>query len=154
MLSLVPVDRDNWQECIHLPTSEEHARFVASNVYSIAEAQFYPKAMACCIYEDVQMVGFAMFGPSETDSDVFCIDRLMIAEPYRGKGHGRAALHLILREAQAQGYRTVELSTDPSNAKAIHLYESVGFVATGDHDGDEAVYRRAATWKSNVMGDT
>ena len=154
MLSLVPVDRDNWQECIHLPTSEDQNRFVASNVYSIAEAQFYPKATACCIYDDAQMVGFAMFGPSETDPDVFCIDRLMIAEPYRGKGHGRAALQLILEEAQAQGYRAVELSTDPANAKAIHLYESVGFVATGERDGDEAVYRWAATWKSNTTRGT
>ena len=144
MLGLAAVDKDNWRECIALPTSGEHARFVAPNVYSIAEAQFYPKATASCIYDDAQMIGFALYGPSEDDPDVFWIDRLMIAEPHRGRGYGRAALRLILQEAEARGYSKVALSTDSENARAIRLYESVGFVATGEHDGGEAVYRWTA----------
>lgn len=141
MIRLVTVNKDNWQECIRLPTSEDHAQFVAPNVYSIAESQFYPDTVkACCIYAGDAMVGFAMYGPDEDDATLFAIDRLMIAEGHRGKGYGKAALSAILEEAKSRGFSRISLSTNPENVKAIQLYESVGFRATGEMDDDEAVY--------------
>jgi RimJ/RimL family protein N-acetyltransferase len=141
MIQLVAVNKDNWQECIRLPTSEDHARFVARNVYSIAESQFYPETVtACCIFAGRDMVGFAMYGPDEDDATLFAIDRLMIAEGHRGKGYGKAALSAILVEAQRRGFSRIKLSTNPENVKAIKLYERVGFRATGEMDDDEAVY--------------
>jgi diamine N-acetyltransferase len=141
MIRLVNVNKDNWQACIQLPTSEDHARFVAPNVYSIAEAQFYPDTVAaCCIYAGETMVGFAMYGSDEDDATLFAIDRLMIAEGHRGKGYGKATLSAILEEAKRRGFSRIRLSTNPENMKAIKLYESVGFRATGEMDGDEAVY--------------
>lgn len=143
MIRLVAVNKENWQECIQLPTSEEHARFVAPNVYSIAEAHFYPDTVtACCIYAGDDMVGFALYGPDEDDATLFAIDRLMIAEGHRGKGYGKAALSAILEEAKSRGFSRIKLSTNPENEKAIKLYESFGFKATGEMDGDEAVYVR------------
>ena len=140
MIQLVTVNKDNWQECIQLPTSEDH-RFVAPNVYSIAEAQFYPDTVTvCCIYAEDAMVGFAMYGPDEDDATLFVIDRLMIAEGHRGKGYGKAALSAILEEAKRRSFSRVKLSTNPENVRAINLYESVGFKATGEMDDDEAVY--------------
>jgi diamine N-acetyltransferase len=140
MIQLVTVNKDNWQECIQLPTSEEH-RFVAPNVYSIAESQFYPDTVtASCIYAGDAMVGFAMYGPEEDDATLFFIDRLMIAEGHRGKGYGKAALLAILAEAKSQGFSRIGLSTSPENERAIALYESVGFKATGEMDDDEAIY--------------
>lgn len=140
MIRLVKINKDNWQECIQLPTSEDH-RFVAPNVYSIAEAQFYPDTVtACCIYAGDAMAGFAMYGPDEEDPTLFVIDRLMIAEGYRGKGYGKAALLAILEEAKARDFSRIKLSTNPENVKAIKLYERVGFRATGETDDDEAVY--------------
>lgn len=141
MIRLVAVNKENWQECIHLPTSEEHARFVAPNVYSIAEAHFYPDTVtASCIYAGDGMVGFAMYGPDEDDATLFAINRLMIAEGHRDKGYGKAALSAILEEAERRGFSRIKLSTNPENEKAIRLYESVGFKATGEMDDDEAVY--------------
>lgn len=140
MVEFVDVNKDNWHECIDLPTSDEH-RFVASNLYSIAEAQFYPKARACCIYAAGQMVGFAMYGVDEEDETVLCIDRLMIAEPFRGHGYGAAAVRKIVAEAAAIGMRCVTLSVEPDNLVAKHIYEKVGFRKTGMMDGTEEVYR-------------
>jgi diamine N-acetyltransferase len=143
MINLVQVNKENWQECINLATSDDHARFVAPNVYSIAEAQFYPDTVkACCIYADDEMVGLAMYGPHEDDESLFWIDRLMIAEGRRGKGYGRAAMLAMLDEAVERGFLRIGLSTAPENIQAISLYESIGFVATGEFDGDEAVYER------------
>jgi diamine N-acetyltransferase len=150
MIRLVNVNKDNWQECIRLPTSEDHARFVAPNVYSIAEAQFYPDTVtACGIYAGGAMVGFAMYGPDEDDATLFVIDRLMIAEGHRGKGYGKAALSAILEEAKRRGFLRIKLSTNPENVKAIKLYESVGFRATGEMDGDETVYVYTAEIEPN-----
>ncbi|MBN2001805.1 MAG: GNAT family N-acetyltransferase [Anaerolineae bacterium] len=141
MIQLVAVNKDNWQACINLPTSADHAQFVAPNVYSIAEAQFYPGIVkACCIYADDVMVGFVMYGPSDDDPSLFWVDRLMIAEGHRGKGYAKAALSLVLDEARERGFVQIGLSTNPENAKAINLYESLGFKATGEMEGDEAIY--------------
>jgi diamine N-acetyltransferase len=137
MIRLVPVNKDNWKECIKLPTSEDH-RHVAPNVYSIAEAQFYPDVTSACIYAGDQMVGYTMYGREDDEPDLFWIDRLMIADGQRGKGFGRQALILILEEAKQKGCFRIGLSTSPDNTGAIHLYESLGFRATGEvSDGEE-----------------
>lgn len=139
MIELVEVNKDNWHECINLPTSDAH-RWVASNLYSIAEAQFYPKACAYCIYANDQMVGFTMYGLDEDDETTLCVDRLMIAEPYRGRGLGPLVLEKIIQQAMDLGLARVSLSTAPENLQAKHVYEKVGFRATGMKDGDEDVY--------------
>ncbi len=46
----------------------------------------------------------------------------------------------ILEEGKRRGFSRIGLSTKPGNVKAITLYESLGFRATGEMDGDEAVY--------------
>jgi diamine N-acetyltransferase len=140
MLRFVPVNRDNWQECIHLPISEDHKRYVAPNVYSIAEAQFYPGVVSACIYAGDEMVGYTLYGREEDDESMFWIDRLMIAEGQRGKGYGRAALLMIIDKAKKSGFSKIGLSTEPGNSNAIRLYESVGFRATGEIDDGEAVF--------------
>lgn len=135
MVELAEVRKDNWVECIQLPTSDVH-RFVASNVYSIAEAQFYPKATAYCVYAGDLMVGFTMFGLDEDDDSMVWIDRLMIAEPYRGKGYGTAVLRKVCEEARVLGVSRVGLSTEPENLIAKRAFEKAGFQATGERDGD------------------
>ncbi len=139
MITLVPVNKNNWIECINLSIGEDH-QHVAPNVFSIAEAQFYPTIRACCIYHEAVMVGFAMYGLDEDDDHRFWIARLMIAEDQRGQGYGRAALLQILAEARAGGVPAVYLSTHPDNGKAIHLYQSLGFQATGHVQDGEAVF--------------
>ncbi len=139
MIHLEKITKDNWHECIKLPTGEDHAHNVAPNVYSIAEAQFYPATVkSCAVYDAEQVVGYTMYGPEEDDATQFWIDRLMIAEGQRGKGYGRQVLRLIKEEAKSLGFDKVYLSTHPDNAKAIGLYASEGFKATGEiSDGEE-----------------
>lgn len=42
-ITLKKITRENWEECIDLRVSIEQQRFVASNLYSIAEVQFLPE---------------------------------------------------------------------------------------------------------------
>jgi diamine N-acetyltransferase len=138
-IRLIEVNRGNWQACISLPTSDAH-RYVASNLYSIAEAQFYPKAHAFCVYAGQRMLGFVMYGLDEDDETMLWIDRLMIAEPYRGQGYGSAVLRLVLQEAAEQGLARVGLSCESENAGAKRVFEHAGFRPTGRKDGTEDVY--------------
>ena len=39
MIGLRAIDRNNWEQCIHLKPAQEQQRFIASNLYSIAESQ-------------------------------------------------------------------------------------------------------------------
>src|SRR5215208_6796425 len=67
MPEIRPVTKDNWKELIKLKVSDDQTHFVASNLYSIAEAQFgfddegrwdlYPFG----VYVDGEPVGFVMY---------------------------------------------------------------------------------------------
>jgi diamine N-acetyltransferase len=139
LIHFVEVNKDNWEECIDLPISEDHKHNVAPNVYSIAEASFYPELKACCIYAEEKMVGFTMHGLDDEDNRYWIV-RLMIAENQRRKGYGREALKLIIEEARQKGIPEIVLSTHPDNFKAIKLYESMGFIDTGEMDGNEEIF--------------
>jgi diamine N-acetyltransferase len=133
------VDKDNFGECVKLPTGEDH-KHVAPNVHSIAQAQFWPGSKSCCIYHGDEMVGYTLYNLSQDIEGRLYVARLMIAEPQRGKGYGRAAMQQIIAEARQQDCVEVALSTEPDNFKAIKLYESLGFRATGEIEGGEMVY--------------
>lgn len=135
------MDKNNWRECVKLPTGEDH-KFVAPNVYSIAEAQFWPGSKSCCIYHGDEIVGYTLYNLSYAAALRLrlWVSRLMITEPQRGKGYARAAMQQIIAEARQQDCVEVGLSTEPENFKAIRLYESLGFRATGKIDDGEMVY--------------
>ncbi len=133
-VKLVKINLENWEDALDLELSEDHKHFVASNLYSIAESQFYPDVTAYGIYHGELMVGFIMYDTG------FWIWRLMIAENQRGKGYGRQAMKLVIQEAHSKGNPCVGLSTEPENFKAIQLYKSLGFIATGKIDDGEEEY--------------
>jgi len=54
------------------------------------------------------------------------ISDLIIHPEYRERGIGRASVKKILE--QLVGMRQIDLVTNPGNAKAIALYESLGFI--------------------------
>ncbi|MDC7741757.1 GNAT family N-acetyltransferase [Rhizobium binxianense] len=60
-----------------------------------------------------------------------------IIPAYRGKGLGRILIETTLKAAQNAGFMRVELDVYEDNARAIALYEKVGFTREG-------IVRRAA----------
>ncbi len=138
----------NWEEAIELPVSDDHEKYVASNLYSIAQAQFIPGVDAYAIYYDDKMVGFAMFGstdiPDENDGmqDLrFWIWRLMIARGEQYNGYGKEAMRLIIEKARETGQKEIMVSTEPENVKAIRFYKNLGFEDTGIVQDGEEVFR-------------
>jgi ribosomal protein S18 acetylase RimI-like enzyme/8-oxo-dGTP pyrophosphatase MutT (NUDIX family) len=128
-IRLSVITADNWRECIELRVRDEQAELVPDNLYSIAEAQFYPDAVPLAIHNDEgQMVGFVMYG-IEVTSGKWKVFRLMIDRAYQGLGYGRAAMQqVIARLAAQQGCDEVLISYRPDNDAARQLYASLGFV--------------------------
>ena len=132
MVELRKINQDNYGECLNLKVSEEQRSFVASNVYSLAQAWvFYDTAYPFAIYADNRMIGFVMMG-YYAEKGVYTIWRFMIDERYQRKGYGKAALQLSIEYLVNEfGVKEVFLSFVPNNAAAEKLYSNAGFIRTG-----------------------
>jgi ribosomal protein S18 acetylase RimI-like enzyme len=147
-IRLEAITRLNWEEALELQVTDDHKEYVASNLYSIAEAQFIPGVDAYAIYREDKMVGFAMFGSTDipaaddgTKDPRFWIWRLMIAEGEQYKGYGKEAMKIIIGKAREADEKVIMVSTEPQNVKAIKFYKDLGFEETGIIDDGEEVFR-------------
>jgi len=131
---------DNWKECINLKLNDDEKDSICPNVYSIAEAQFYPKAISKAIYYGEQMVGYTLFGEDENDSSLFYIDRLMISKDFRNKEYAKESIRLIIKEAIKGGFNLIGTSVDPTNIKMQNLLKRLDFYTNNDLDHGEIIY--------------
>lgn len=148
-LTIQPVTKDNWRELIKLKVREDQASFVASNLYSIAEAQFVVDdderghwiLSAFGIYNRETPVGFFMYGLNyELPKMQAFISRLMVDENYQRKGYGKFGLEKMIETFRADvRVKAVGISYEPENEVARHLYASYGFVETGEIAEGEVV---------------
>jgi len=140
-VTLQPVTAENWRALIKLKVREDQNGFVASNLYSIAEAQFgyedeghwdfYP--FGAYVNEE-QPVGFVMycFNFKHSRFQAF-IMRLMVDERFQGKGYGREIMKQVLDVFHAnEQIKNVGISYEPHNEGARKLYASLGFVEPGE----------------------
>lgn len=138
-MDFIEINSDNWEECVALHTNEDI--YIASNLYSIAEAQFYDKAISRAISVNDEMIGYVMFGEDEERSEVCWIDRFMIGHRFRKKGHAIKALNLIIDKAKHNPqFKIVETSTDLKNLPMRSLLEKCGFKTENEIKDDEIVY--------------
>ena len=103
------------------------------------------------IYDDDIPVGFVMIGYDKDDywddapaiaDNNYNLWRLMIDKKYQQKGYGRKAIELALEFIKTFPCGRAEycwLSYEPDNKVAKALYESFGFIETGDMDGEEII---------------
>jgi diamine N-acetyltransferase len=145
-----PVTKDNWRELSKLKVREDQTHFVASNVHSIAEAQFgyddpedgHWDMHPFGIYDDDGApVGFLMYGYNfgAPKMQAFII-RLMVDEKHQGKGYGRFGMNWMLDcFRDDERIRNVAISYEPDNEVARKLYASLGFVETGEMIGEEVL---------------
>ncbi len=108
MPELRPVTRENWEVLIDLKVRDDQKTFVASNLYSIAQAQFGDEyeghwdLFPYGIYEGDQPVGFLMYGLNfhHPRQQAF-IQRLMVDEKFQGKGYGKFGMEKLLEVFRA-----------------------------------------------------
>ena len=144
---LVKVDTDNFEDLIRLSVNEQQKNFVASNIYSLAEAYATNAeggfAQPFGIYAGDKPVGFLMIGyVSEDEADdeeetpdfvpgSYLIWRFMVDKEDQQKGYGTEAMKLALDYIRSFPRGEAEycwLSYEPENEVARKLYRSFGFV--------------------------
>ncbi|WP_042471504.1 GNAT family N-acetyltransferase [Bacillus ndiopicus] len=141
MIQFKEIDRKNFWDVIDLKVAEEQKSFVASNLFSLAQAKAYPECICLAIYADEVLVGFTMYCIDEDDHE-YWIYRLMIDEKFQGKGYGKAAMEKLIEHIKEDSERNViYLSFEPENSLARSLYEKLGFEADGRIIDGEVVYR-------------
>ncbi|MBQ1418545.1 MAG: GNAT family N-acetyltransferase [Firmicutes bacterium] len=158
IIKLEPI-HDNNREAVLALTVREDQPFVASNGYSLKEAeetnQEHPgTARPFAIYADDRLVGFCMFAfdPEDEDEDGrYWLWRFMIDKSEQGKGYGQAALQEIIKYFKENGADRLFLSTSPENKQGLHLYHKAGFRETGIIDGGEAVLMRMLKGPNRIV---
>lgn len=141
-VTLRDINKDNWQIAADLKVSDDQINFVRPNWFSILQVVF-PEVdlFHRAIYNGDEMVGYAMMGQDPDDLSVF-VGRLMIDARHQGKGYGRDAMRLILEELKARyNPSVIFIRFVPENLGAKRLYESLGFVDTGEIAHGELVYK-------------
>jgi diamine N-acetyltransferase len=139
LIELREITMENFRQCINLSVAEHQRGFVASNMFSLAEAKADGVSNPLAIYAGGEMVGFTMYCFDPKLGTGF-IDRLMVAADHQGRGYGRAAMaEVISRLRRTPGCKRIRTSFEPTNAVAEALYESLGFRKTGEVDDGEVV---------------
>jgi diamine N-acetyltransferase len=140
-VTLREITLDNWKAVIALSIPEEQSTFVSSNLYSIAEASFYPEIEMRAIYARDDPVGFVEFSINPDDG-CYWIWKLMVDGREQGKGYGRTALTTLLEHFRTEGRsQVVKISWTPDNSVAERFYLSLGFRKTGEISDGEVVGR-------------
>ena len=133
------ITRDNFNECVRLKVGE-HQKFVAPNVYSIAQSRVEPERVPLAVYCGDSMVGFVMYSFDYEEKELH-LSRIMIDLQHQHKGYGKASLELIRQIGMCEpGIEKIGLSTRPDNVQAIRVYEKFGFKGTGILDDGEEIF--------------
>ena len=128
MITLRPISKDNFWDCIDLAVHPEQQSFVTSNAISIAQSKVQPECIPLAIYHEDVMVGFVMYC-LDTDDDEYWIYRLMIDQHYQ-------VIELIKNDKTRH---QIFLGVHIESESAIHLYKQVGFEFNGQIFGQEHV---------------
>lgn len=133
MITLHAIDKNNWEDCIRLKPSPGQEKWIAPNLYSIAEAQFKEGLQTRAIYHGEEMIGFVMYGLQPHD-DNYWIYRFMIDGKYQGLHYAKPAIRLVLEEIRnstPDATHEIMLCYKPDNERAERLYSETGFKKTG-----------------------
>lgn len=141
MIALKEIDRSNFFDVIKLSVADEQSDFVATNLFSLAQAKAFPECVCLAIYHDEVLVGFTMYCIDEEDHE-YWIYRLMIDTKYQSKGYGKAAMELLIeRIKEDRQHQVIYISFEPENTWAKQLYEKLGFEEDGRVIDGEIVYK-------------
>jgi len=143
-ISLRDIDKNNWLTCIQLRPGEAQRYYIASNLFSLAEARVYPECVPMGIYAGETMVGFLMYTPDREAPGSYWILRFMIDREFQHQGYGTAGMRAVIQRLEEQaGLVQLLLSVVPENKAAEGFYTRLGFEKTDRQVDDEQVMRLA-----------
>lgn len=119
----------------------DQSEFVASVAYYLCLCCYGGEWHPLAIEIDGSIVGHLMWAVDPQDESVW-LGGLVIDASVQGRGYGRSAVLAFLdRFKQEDGTVNAALSYSPDNEIARRLYTDIGFIETGEMEGDEIVAR-------------
>ncbi len=135
---LRPVTAENEAAVVALRVRSGQERLVAANEQSLADARAVPACKPFAVYAGEVPVGFLMLRHDYPGPREYYLLRLMIATEYQGQGYGTAALERLVEHVRTlPGASALRTSYDVGEGNAGPFYARLGFVATGETNGDE-----------------
>ncbi|MBD1222095.1 GNAT family N-acetyltransferase [Virgibacillus halodenitrificans] len=133
-ISIRKINSSNESAVRKITLKEDQKNFIESVDECLEEANTVPQWRPVAIYNEEEMVGFAMYGSFGPNKDTW-IDRIIIDEKYQGNGFGKKAMfRLIEIVSKEYGVKDIHLSIVEENKVARHLYESIGFKYINEKD--------------------
>jgi diamine N-acetyltransferase len=131
-----------WGICMLSDTlTEPQKHYVAPNAISLAQGHFSPYAWFRAIYAGPAPVGFVMLYDNPDEPEYF-LWRLMVAEPYHGRGYGRQAIERLVEYVKTRpGAKELLVSYHKGAKSPEGFYLKLGFEPTGDIIEGEYVAR-------------
>jgi diamine N-acetyltransferase len=139
-VELQEVTEANWRDLAELQVHPDQKRFVADPTYYLCLCHYGKlwNPLAVCL--DGHIVGFCMWAIDPEDASCW-LGGLLIDHAWQGKGIGRATVLAVLERLHERCSGHFALSYSPQNTLARSLYASIGFVETGQSEGEELVAR-------------
>lgn len=140
VVTLQEITEEILRPILKLEVSEAQRNFVAPNPVSVAQAYFQrDHAWFRGIYADETPVGFLMLYDDPREP-VYFLWRFMIDARYQGMGYGRKAIELLIEHVKTRPAATeIKVSYVPGEGTPGPFYAKLGFVETGEMEGDEVV---------------
>jgi diamine N-acetyltransferase len=142
VVTLRAVDAENWRAVADVAPRDDQREFAPALAarYLLLTLLEDPWS-SLAVYAGDTVVGHAMWAVDDDGSH--WIGGVLIDAAEQGSGVGRAAMTALVAWLAAKpACSVVRLSYDERNTAAARLYADLGFVATGEVEGDEVVVER------------
>ncbi|WP_406067257.1 GNAT family N-acetyltransferase [Micromonospora sp. NBC_01638] len=145
LVTLRPVDDDNWRAVADVAPRDDQRRFVAAlGARYLLLSTRSEVWTSLAVYADETVVGHVMWGVDDDGSH--WIGGMLIDAPEQSRGVGRATVQTLATWLSARdGNPPVRLSYHPDNTQAASLYTSLGFHPTGALDEEELITQQTPT---------
>ena len=128
------IDNSNEYKVRSIKLKPGQEKFIETVDECLKEADTYREWHPIAIYNDTEIIGFAMYGSFSLNKDTW-IDRIMIDEKYQGKGYGKIAMMKLIDIVSKEfEVNVIYLSISDENKTAYSLYKSIGFEFMNERD--------------------
>lgn len=141
-VSIAPVSKDNWHDCVELKLEESQEGNLASNVKTIAESAFAPHYELRAIMLEGKVIGMLAYCPEidEPLPGLYWLFRIMVDKSFQNRGYGGAAIKLCIEEMRQRGALRIRTMCRPDNAAAQRVYATLGFLEVGKLDDGDVLF--------------
>jgi diamine N-acetyltransferase len=140
-VELVEVTAENWSDVADVEPHDFQREFVAPVTRYLCMAHYERVWHSWAVLHDGSVVGHVMWA-LDGDEGAHWIGGVVIDAAHQSSSIGREAMKAVIeRLRRDEGATMLALAYRPENARARSLYQSLGFVETGETDGDEIVAR-------------